>query len=38
MMDQKVVDFLSSERVSSLAVVMPDGTCHGAAMHFSKHS
>lgn len=33
-MDQKVVDFLSSERVSVLAVVMADGTSHGAAMHF----
>ncbi|MEK7091328.1 MAG: hypothetical protein AAB887_02365 [Patescibacteria group bacterium] len=33
-MDQKVVDFLTSERVSSLAVVMPDGTSHGATMHY----
>ncbi len=33
-MDQKVVDFLTSERVSALAVVMPDGTSHAAAMHF----
>ncbi len=34
MMDQKVVDFLTGERVSALAVMMPDGTSHGAAMHF----
>ena len=34
-MDQKVVDFLAKERVSLLAVCLPDGTCHGAAMHFS---
>lgn len=33
-MDQKAVDFLNIERVSSLAVVMPDGTSHGAAMHY----
>lgn len=33
-MDQKVFDFLTNERVSSLAVVMPDGTSHSAAMHF----
>lgn len=33
-MDQKVIDFLNSERVSCLAVIMPDGTSHGAAMHY----
>lgn len=33
-MDQKVIDFLTSERVGSLAIVMPDGTSNAAAMHF----
>lgn len=34
-MDQKVLDFLKNERVCSLAVIMPDGTSHSAAMYFS---
>lgn len=33
-MDQKAIDFLNTERVSCLAVVMPDGASHGAAMHY----
>lgn len=37
-MNQKVIDFLNTERVSSLAVVMPDGSSHSAAMHYSFDS
>ena len=37
-MDQKILDFLSKEKVSALSVCMPDGTCHVAAMHFSHIS
>ncbi len=33
-MDQRVVDFLSKERMAVLAIVLPDGTPHTAAMHF----
>lgn len=33
-MDQKVVDFLSKERMAVLVIVLPDGTPHTAAMHF----
>ena len=35
LVDQKVLDFLNSQRVCSLAVVMPDGGSHSAAMHYS---
>ena len=34
-MDQKVLDFLSKEKVCVLSVCLPDGSCHSAAMHFS---
>ncbi|KKU74417.1 MAG: hypothetical protein UX99_C0015G0022 [Candidatus Amesbacteria bacterium GW2011_GWB1_47_26] len=37
-MDQRVLDLLAKERVSLLAVCLPDGTCHSAAMHFSHIS
>lgn len=33
--EQKVVDFLTSERVCVLAVMLPDGSPHVAAMHYS---
>jgi len=35
LVDQKVLHFLNVERVCSLAVVMPDGGSHSAAMHYS---
>lgn len=38
MMNQEVANFLTSERVCGLAVVMPDGTSHSAAMHFSHRA
>lgn len=36
-MDQKVVDFLNSERVAVLATMLADGTPHTSAMHFIYH-
>lgn len=33
-MDQKIIDFLHKERMAILAVSLPDGTPHTAAMHF----
>lgn len=33
-MDQKVVDFLISERMSVMAVDLPSGAPHASAMHF----
>src|SRR3989339_584081 len=38
MMDQRVLDLLAKERVSLLAVCLPDGTCHSAAMPSSHIS
>ena len=34
-MDQRALDLLARERVCALSVCLPDGGCHGAAMHFS---
>ncbi len=34
-MNEKVLDFLNKERVSVLSVLLPDGTPHAAAMHYS---
>lgn len=34
-MDKKVLDFLNKEHVSSLAIVLPNGNTHSAAMHFA---
>ena len=34
-MDQKVLDLVAKERVCSLSVCRPDGTCDAAAMHYS---
>lgn len=34
-MDQKVLDFLGKEMVAALTVMLPDGSPHGAAMHFA---
>lgn len=34
MMDRKVVDFLTSERMSVMAVDLPSGAPHASAMHF----
>ncbi len=36
-MEQKVVDFLTSERMSVMAVDLPSGTPHASAMHFVYH-
>lgn len=33
-MDQKIIDFLTKERVCGLTLVLPDGTPHSSAMHF----
>lgn len=34
-MDQKILDLVAKERVCSLSICRPDGTCDAAAMHFS---
>lgn len=34
-MEQRVVDLLEKHRVCALTVLLPDGTPHAAAMHFS---
>ena len=34
-MDQQILDYLSGERVGVLAVTMPDGSPHGATIHFA---
>ena len=36
-MDQKIVDFLNSERVAVLATMLADGTPYTSAMHFIYH-
>lgn len=36
-MDQRIIDFLNSERVAVLAVVLADGIPHTSAMHFIYH-
>lgn len=33
-MDQKIIDFLTHERMAVLGIVLPDGSVHTAAMHF----
>ena len=33
-MDQKIVDFLNKETMAVLAICLPDGSVHSAAMHF----
>lgn len=33
-MDQKIIDFLSKERMAALSICLPDGTPHASAMHF----
>ena len=37
-MNQKILDFITKERVCSLSICRPDGTCDSAAMHFSHSS
>lgn len=34
-MDQKALDLLKNSRTCVLSVCLPDGSCHGATMHFS---
>lgn len=34
-MDKRALDLLKNERVCALSVCLPNGSCHGAAMHFS---
>lgn len=36
-MDQRILKFLTKEKVCALSVCMPDGSCHSAAMHFTYH-
>ena len=34
-MNQKVLDFITSHRVCSLTTILPDGSPHSSAMHYS---
>lgn len=34
-MNETILDFLTKNRVSSLTTLLPDGTPHGAALHYS---
>lgn len=34
-MDDRILEFLSSQRVGVLALVLPDGTVHGATLHYA---
>lgn len=34
-MDKKITDFLSEERICALTTILPDGSPHAAALHFS---
>ena len=36
-MDKKILDFLTKHRVSSLTTMLPDGTPHAAALHYSHN-
>jgi general stress protein 26 len=37
-MDKKILGFLSKHRVCSLSTMLPDGTPHAAALHFSHQN
>lgn len=37
-MDQKILDFLPKEHVCSLTTLLPDGSPHAAALHFSHQA
>ena len=34
-MNQKILDFITNHRVCSLTTILPDGSPHSAAMHYS---
>jgi len=37
-MDTTILDFLKSQRISTLAVLLPDSTVHGATLHYSHQA
>lgn len=37
-MEKIILEYLAREKVGALTVLLPDGTVHGAAMHFSHSS